>query len=112
MISFMRIILILAIVIFLTACVPPTPHDYTWTAYKDGTAALEFEMGPGYLVSTGTFESEPVEHPFLSAKALVPDYEDEIRTLLEESNSFGDFASKLEENGYELKSRKRGTPAN
>ena len=88
------------ILVLISGCV----KEDTYTAYKDDLAVLEFQDKPGYIVSTGYFpDVEPVKHQFLSAQALVPDYEEELGQLIRDSNTFDEFVSLLEENGYTVK---------
>ncbi|MFC1774978.1 hypothetical protein ACFLZN_01535 [Nanoarchaeota archaeon] len=97
-----KVILVL-LFLFIVGCTPIEPDTYT--VYKDDIAVLEFQNKPGYLVSTGTPppDFKPEKHPFLSAKALIPDEEHNLRMIVEESSTFEEWMTKLGENGYTVK---------
>jgi len=70
---------------------------------KGETKVLWMTNVPGYLVSSGYFPDHPLtKHPFLNAKALEPDEEDLLGTLLRDSKSFDEYVRKLKQNGYRV----------
>jgi len=94
-----KIILIgLLLIVLISGC-----KSDTYTAYKDDVPVLEFYDKPGYLTSTGYFpDEEPTKHPFIDARALTPDYEDELGQLIRDSVDFDEFLDLLWENGYDI----------
>jgi len=96
----MKKVAILLVIVFIIGCAQETK---TYTVYKEYIPVLEVKNQPGYLVSTGYFpDIEPVEHPFLDAKALNPDYEDELGQIIRDSNTFNDFLISLTEHRYDV----------
>ena len=79
-------------VLIISGCV----KEDTYTVYKDDIPVLEVKDKPGYLVSTGYFpDEELVKHSFLDARALTPDYEDELGEIIRDSEDFDHFLDLL-----------------
>jgi len=75
-----------------------------YRVYKAGRLVLIFENVPGRLISTAMPMpgAEPVRHPFPSGQAFVPEEEDALRVILEQSLDFEDFSRRLRAAGYVL----------
>lgn len=76
-----------------------------WSAFRGGREVLRFREGPGPLVSTALPPpgTPPVQHAFLTATALDPATEGELREILEASRSFADFSERLKKAGYDVR---------
>ena len=83
----------------------------TWSVYnKKGTEVLRVKDVPGPLISSAILppNTPPVLNPFLSATALDPFEEDELRDILKKSRSFNEFIENLKKSGYSVIRRKAG----
>lgn len=80
------------------------PAPGVWDVLKNGRPVLKLKNKPGPLLSTALTPAgrKPPTHPFLSAEALDPMEEDNLRRLLDRSRSFDEFVSSLKKNGYTL----------
>lgn len=80
------------------------PDAATWFVLKNGNKVLWLQNKPGVLISAAepAFGMEPLQHPFVNAKALDPLEENNLRSILDASKDFDDFVSRLQENGYTL----------
>lgn len=76
----------------------------TWDVFKNGRRVLKLKNEPGPLLSTALAPPghKPPTHPFLSAEALDPLEEDNLRGLLDKSRGFDEFVANLKQNGYTL----------
>ncbi|MDA0998251.1 MAG: thermonuclease family protein, partial [Proteobacteria bacterium] len=65
----------------------------TYTVYRDNRPVLRVIDRPGTLTSTALLPAgaTPVSHPFLTANALAPEEEDQLRRILDASNSIDEF---------------------
>lgn len=81
---------------------PATP---TWSAYRGDREVLRFKEGSGPLRSAALLPvgAEPPTHPFLTAAALDPQEEGELRDVLSASKSFPDFMDRLKKAGYAVR---------
>jgi hypothetical protein len=74
--------------------------------FRDGTLVLTVRGEPGPLVSVSAPPPLPGEelpaHPFLSASAYVPEYEDELRRALDASADLDDYVARLRAAGYRV----------
>jgi|SRR5580704_991116 hypothetical protein len=77
----------------------------TYVVMKAGRIVLTVTNRPGPLVSTALLPAcgKPVMHPFLSARAHVPEEEDVLLMILEQSANFHDFLDRLRKAGYALR---------
>jgi hypothetical protein len=107
-ISMMFPYLLLAVLSFGLATVQaqqePTLAE-TYVVTKAGRTVLTVTNRPGPLVSTALLPAggKPVMHPFLSARAHVPEEEDALQMILKQSANFNDFLDRLRKAGYGLR---------
>lgn len=81
----------------------PAP-ERMWYVYKGEREVLFITDQPGTLTSTAHPPPgyEPVRHPFLSASALAPEEEGNLRNILDQAKSLEEFLGLLEKNGYRV----------
>ena len=79
----------------------------SYLVFRGDRPVLEVIDRPGPLVSTALLPAgaSPTRHPFLSASALAPSEEHELRTILDGSSSTADFLKNLERAGYRVEAR-------
>lgn len=84
--------------------VPAAAAPDAWDVRKGGRLVLKLKNKPGPLLSTALLPAgrKPPAHPFLSAEALDPMEEDNLRRLLDKSRSFDEFFTHLKNSGYTL----------
>ena len=84
---------------------PTTPATPLWSAYRGDLEVLRFKEGSGPLRSTAMLPIgvEPPTHPFLTARALVPQEEGALRDVLVAATSFPDFMERLKKAGYDVR---------
>ena len=75
-----------------------------YLVFKGETPVLRIIDQPGPLASTALPPPgfKPPEHPFLSASALAPFEENELRRILDASGSTAEFLRNLEQAGYRI----------
>lgn len=108
----MRLFLTLLLLTGTSACrrpqeEPTVAEAKTYEVTKKGRLVLTVTDAPGPIVSTALRppDGKVATHPFLSASAYVPEEEDALRRLLEQSQSTRDFIMRLRKAGYEVAPR-------
>lgn len=83
---------------------PAAAAPDAWDVRKGGRLVLKLKNKPGPLLSSALLPAgrKPTAHPFLSAEALDPMEEDNLRRLLDKSRSFDEFFAHLKKSGYTL----------
>lgn len=73
-----------------------------YTVYKNDQPVLRVIDRPGPLTSTALlpYGATPVSHPYLTASALAPTEEHQLRGILDTSDSTADFLDNLRKAGY------------
>ncbi len=79
-----------------------TEAVHSYNVLKAGRLVLVVSDAPGPIVSTASLPpgASPAKHPFLSGTAYVPEEEDALRKILNESKDFNDFLRRLRDGGY------------
>ena len=101
---------LLLLLIGTLACQRPqeaSEEAKTYEVSKKGRLVLTVTDAPGPIVSTAVRPPAGalVRHPFLSASAYVPEEEDALRLLLDQSKSTQDFLERLRKAGYQVAPR-------
>ncbi|MBD2519549.1 hypothetical protein H6G93_32235 [Nostoc sp. FACHB-973] len=76
-----------------------------FAVYKQTRLALLVEDKPGVLISSASpAPGGPLKHPFVNAQAMDSRYENEMGSLLKQSNSFDEFIGLLIKHEYDIRS--------
>ena len=95
--------LLLILAVSVASCSPPSETLSAFDA--SGREALRFKKGAGPIVSTALppAGSEPVKHPFVTARAMDASSEHQLGRILESSRDFEDFVANLKKAGFSVK---------
>lgn len=77
---------------------------HAWSIYDGADLILTLTDEPGPITSTARLPpgSAPVTHPFLSAAARDAGYENQLKVLLDQSSSVGDYLTRLQGAGFRV----------